>query len=220
MTRLTDLPAATLSLLGLLTGSYVGAGFMAAAILTRESSILTLAAIIKTKGRQLVFDRNLIVRILIAVVPFALWAAYVRYSFGAEPRLGPPNFDFPLVVWLEAITNRFGDLSIRLSEPFSLKNLKPFGEAAGLVAMLAQMIFLSVHARWESPTWRYGAGYVAFGLCLGMAVLEAQSAYERALLPMTIAFFLELRERPAPGFWIWLCAGSLSTPFLLLPYLR
>jgi hypothetical protein len=220
MRALTDLPAATLSLLGLLTGSYAGAGLLAAAILTREASVLSLAAFIKTQGQRLVIDRNLVVRIIIAVIPFALWAAYVRYTFGAEPRICPPNFGFPLVAWLEAVTNRFQDLSIRLSEPFSLKNLKPFGEAAGLVAMLTQMIFLCVHARWESPTWRYGAGYVVFGLCFGMTMLDAQASYARGLLPMTIAFFLELRERPAPGFWLWLCAGSLSTPFLLLPYLH
>jgi len=217
---LTDLPAVTLTLLGLLTANYVGAWIMAAAILTRESSILTLASIIKTKDHRLVIDRNLIMRILIAVVPFALWAAYVRYSFGAEPGIAPPNFGFPLVGWVEAVTLRFQELFIRLNESFNLKNLKPFVELAALVALLAQMLFLSVHARWKSPTWRYGAGYVVFGVCLGMAVLEAQSAYQRALLPMTIAFFLELRERPAPGFWIWFCAGSLSTPFLLLPYLR
>ena len=55
-----------------------------------------------------------------------------------------------------------------------------------------------------------GDRFVPLFLCLGSAVLYEHLNYLRALLPMTIAFQVELMRATVPSRWAWFAVGNLG----------
>jgi len=73
-----------------------------------------------------------------------------------------------------------------------------------------QATYLALHRNYSSAHWRAGIGFVPLFVCLGAAVMAEELNYLRVLLPMTIAFQIELMRATHPSRWIWFTAGNLG----------
>jgi hypothetical protein len=198
---LTDLIASTL-----IAGSIWAAerrragpavGLLACAGLARETALLAVVGLARPPWRS----RANLVRALAAMVPLALWLAYVRMRVGPGDA-GWDNFTWPL-------TGIIGK-GVELLRAFE-GSTDPWVVAIAALALFgvvlqAGCIVLCRSA--EDPWWRMGAAYVALMACLGQRVWEGYpGAAQRVLLPMTIAFnVLAVRRRLGLR---WLVAANL-----------
>ena len=217
---LTDLPAATMILTGALFASRGRYGVFAAAVLTRETSVLAALGFLEPRWpRRAAEWRRALGLLALAGVPFALWLVYVHHRFraGHNAAVGSGNFALPL----QAMCVRFaaGVRDWRQHGPGG-----PYGnfqwlymdglmhELLVIAALVFQGLYLVLRRDMASPFWRTGVCYLALGCVLGSAVWEATSAAARVLLPMTLCFYLQLaRERPG-WFWPFFVLGGLSIP--------
>jgi hypothetical protein len=198
---LTDLIALTIlaiAMLALERGRRGRAiGWLAAAALTRETSITALAGFWTPPW----FSRANLRHTILAVLPLGSWLLYVWWKVGSS-NAGVGNFDWPAFSfaskWHEAVSAiAQGDHS-----QFAWASLL---ETIGLTVQVAFML----RPRLGDPWWRIGAANVMLLLLLGPAVwLGFPSAVQRVALPLTLSFnILASRYRAA---WIWLIAGNIS----------
>lgn len=221
---LTDLPAAALIVVGLAAGaSWGGYGLLAAAALTRETSLL--AAFAGLDWRRLLqpgaWRRNGAL-LALAIVPFGIWLLYVQFRFGGLHRsAGGQNFALPLQAAGASLAENW-----RL---FTHENAAQAARSAGLIrwlyvddplhAMLtilslaAQGVYLLLRRDVSSPAWRTAVIYLALGCVLGPAVWEGAGAAARVLLPMTLCFYLLLARERAAWFWPFFVLSALAIPY-------
>lgn len=212
---LTDVPATSLLFASLAFPVLPGAFALAAAILTRETSLLALPATLESRDplSRETLRRNLR-RVLLAVVPFGLWFLYVRSRFPAAAAGGTGNFAPPLQEMALRVWHGAGELDRLPRHWDQWQNLlffdHPFHEVATPIALFCQGIYLGIRPGPGSAVWRVGALYALLGVCLGAAVWEETNAAARALLPMTVACYLRLAtERNAWVFWPFFAVATL-----------
>ena len=201
---LPDLFAATLIAAAMLArerGRKGAAGWLAAAGLARETSLLALAGICTAGERRGEAARNLR-RVLIAVLPLALWLLYIRWRVGPADQ-GWGNFTWPLAAF-------FGKWSASVAAVRSSGNLAlAWTTLLALVGLTVQAAYLAIRPDRRDPWWRLGAAYVVLMLFLGIAVWEDNpGAAARVLLPMTLAFNILASRRGAAVAWLLL--GNLT----------
>jgi hypothetical protein len=175
-----------------------GAALMAAAGLSRETSLLGIAGLVRRPWRS---PAN-VLRVIMAVAPLAIWLLYIRLSFDSNDP-GWANLGRPLSGLAEKLradvdaARHHGDWQVAWTT---------LAATAGLVA---QAIYVAARPRVADAWWRLGAAYVALMLFLGFPVWEGfPGAATRVLLPMTLAFnVMVIRHRAAP---VWLLAGNLA----------
>jgi hypothetical protein len=199
---LTDLGALALLAGGMLaverTRGQTGAGLVAAASLARETSLLTLAGIVRRPW----LSRANALLLAIAVAPLALWLIYIRWLLGAGDT-GWANLTLPLA----GLAGTVGaDVSAALhsgDRPLAWTTM------AATVGLIVQAVYLATRPRLEDGWWRIGAVYALLMLCLNSPVWDGfPGAATRVLLPMTLAFnVLVIRNRSAAA---WLIAGNLA----------
>ncbi len=220
---LVDLPAAAMLFMGLVVGSWGRYGLLAASILTRETNLLATAGFLDLgrSWRAGGWKRSLI-PLALAVVPFALWMAYVHHRFGhLDHSAGERNFAFPLqtmcAVFSHSIQQCFQEGFRQIFAywwQFDWLYLnRDLHDALTIAAFWFQGLYLLV--RWEvrSPLWRMGVCYLALAVVLGPAVWEDPSAAARVLLPLTLCFYLRLAREHVGWFWPFFLLGSLSLPY-------
>lgn len=210
---LTDLPAAALMIVGLAVGasSWGGYGLLAAAALTRETSLL--AALAWLDGRRAAWRRNG-ARLALAIGPFAIWFLYVKLRFGGlHWTSGGRNFALPLQAPVSSLLTNWRLFVQANPSPIRwLYSEGPQHELLTILALFAQGVYLLLRRDFSSPAWRTAAVYLALGGVLGPAVWEGADAAARVLLPMTLCFYLRLeRERPA-WFWPFFALSALALP--------
>jgi hypothetical protein len=210
---LTDLAA-----LALVTGALVAAergrarratATLAAAGLARETSLLALAAVWE---RPWISWRNA-GRALLAVLPFVLWLAYIRWRVGPLDQ-GMGNFGWPVLPFLQKWRAALGAAAHHGLPLLAWTTL------LALLGLTVQAAFF--FSRWQPGDrwWRLGAAYAAFMLCLGSAVWEGfPGAATRVLLPLNLAFNVLAHRSRAPLAWLLLgnltvCSGLLTMNFL------
>lgn len=195
---LTDVPATSLLFAALALPALPGAVALAAAILTRETSLLALPAALEFRDLSWrgTLRRNLW-RMLLAVVPIGLWLLYVRSRFpeaaaaGGAGNFAPPLREMALRAW--AAAGELGRLPRHWEQWRDLLFFDhPFHEVATPVALFCQGLYLGIRPAPGSAVWRVGALYALLGACLGPAVWVETNAAARALLPMTVACYLRL----------------------------
>ena len=211
---LVDLPAATFVFFGAALGGAVGAGSLGAALLTRETSFLAIGALFSPGcWRSPLERRRSAGRLALAGLPVALWLAFVHVRFGRETAAGVDNFSWPFVQLTQTIWHNFAAL------PGAAPGFRWFGvtgweyrlfECLAPLSLAAQATYLVLRRDRASAYWRVGIAFVPLFLCLGSAVLAEQLNYLRALLPMTIAFQIELMRATNPSRWAWFAAGNLG----------
>lgn len=201
---LIDLPALLLVALALWDAererSRGAAGWLAAAALTRETSILAAAAFFEypPKSRPRLV-RGLLLALL-AVAPLLLWMAYIRLQVGAVVETGARNFSWPLL----GLIDKWCDSLYAMTDPAT----KPFAwrTVLAVAGLTAQGLFIVTRRRPADPWWRVGALFTALLLCLGPAVWEGfPGAAIRVLLPLNLVCnVLAVRTR-APLAWLLAC---------------
>ena len=213
---LIDLPASVLLLLACFLPPNLAKLSMVAALLTRETSLVSLLVFlwpgsprlaIPTSSEQPPNPRQARaawiwqwLRAALLLLPLAIWLLYVDARLpgaSAGGLLGSNNFSLPFLAWGQHILD-----SIRSMRPSAM------GEIAACLSLGAQAIYLIAFPRQESPIWRMGIGFALLYFCLGSAVFVNQLAYGRVVLPLTFAFNLLLWQKEARGFLLWFLAGN------------
>lgn len=175
-----------------------GAVLMAAAGLSRETSLVALGGLVRRPWRS----PSNVLRLIIAVAPLAIWLLYIQRSFhSSDP--GWTNLDRPLAGLVKKLsadvdaTQAGGDW------------LLAWTTLAATVGLVVQAIYFAVRPRVDDAWWRIGAAFGGLMLCLGTAVWEGfPGAATRVLLPMTLAFnVMIVRHRAALP---WLLLGNLA----------
>lgn len=196
---LTDLPAATISVWGLLlaeTQVVAAGGLLALAALFKETSVLSFPALAWVDQQHP--PRRLAWVVPLLVSPVALWLLYVRLQT-PEQAAGFGNFTLPLVGWWE-----------KLSPQLTLKS-KPGVELLAPIAIMVQVIYFCARPRLASATWRWGAGWAGLALVVGEPIWAEQYGYCRVLLPLTVAFnILVYQHERSRSYVLWLLLGNMS----------
>jgi hypothetical protein len=205
---LVDLPALLLIALGLWEAererNRSGVGWLAAAALTRETSLLAAAAFFKWPPKSRASLTRGLLWIAAAALPFFLWLAYVRWQAGAAADAGSRNFSWPVVGLLE----KWHDCLLALINPDTRPIAWP--TALATAGLTVQAAFILCRRRPADPWWRVGAVFTALLLCLGPAVWEGfPGAAVRVLLPLNLVCnVLAVRTR-APLVWLLACNLSV-----------
>jgi len=141
----------------------------------------------------------------VVAMPFVLWLAYLYWSdYGVVLSSGEHNLALPLsaiitkwqVTLLEIWINPWSETFARFS-------------FLTLLSLTIQAIFLLWQRDWTSPWWRVGVAYVGLMCILGPAVWDGhQFAASRVLLPMTVAFNVQLARMG--GLWPLAVLGNVS----------
>jgi hypothetical protein len=199
---LTDLIALTFLAGGLLAGERArprGAiGALALAVLSRETSVLGVVALLR---RPWVSLAN-VLRIVAVAAPFALWLCYVR------ARVGPADQGWSNLTWpLAGLGEKWG--ASVAAAVFHGDAILAWTTLLSTLALTVQAFFFLRRWQLDDPWWRVGAAYSALLLTLGTAVWEDfPGAATRVLLPLTLAFNVRaVRLRSA---WTWLLLGNLG----------
>lgn len=199
---LTDLLAATLLTAAISAAErmrkYAALGSLAAAALSRETSVLGVAGLVKPPWLSL---KNA-ARLAIAVVPLLAWIAYIRLRLGAA-EAGWGNLDWPIVGFLQKWRDS-------LAAPFRIDDAwLAWTSLFAVVGLTVQAAYVVLHRAVDHRWWRVGVAFVGLMLCLGTPVWEGfPGAATRVLLPLTVAFnVLAHRARAA---LVWLLLGNLS----------
>jgi hypothetical protein len=201
---LIDLPALLLLALALWNAererNRSAVGWLAAAALTRETSLLASVAFFHYPPRS----RTSVVRgllwALLAAIPLFLWLGYVRWQVGSVVETGSRNFAWPIVGLVEKWHDCLCAMFDPETRPFAWR---PVLATAGLTC---QALFILSRRRPADPWWRVGAVFTALLLCLGPAVWEGfPGASIRVLLPLNLVCnVLAVRTR-APLAWLLAC---------------
>jgi hypothetical protein len=194
---LTDFPAAALLLTAALFDNAASTPLLAAACLTRETSVLgVLAHALRPPLRGPRFHREIILGVL-ALIPAVLWDLYVLHRYGHAWQGTAHNLGLPFVSAADSFANA-------LRGPISASGLfAPFA----VVGLFAQAVYLLLHREPGDAVWRVGAVFALLLCFLGPQVWELHPAACRAVLPLTFAFNLLLARR-AHNFWPWFVLGN------------
>jgi hypothetical protein len=198
---LTDLIALTIlaaAMLALERGRRGRAlGWLAAAALTRETSLAALPGFWTTPWRSRANLRGSV----LAVLPLAAWLAYLRWRVGPG-NAGVGNFDWPAFGFI----SKWRGTTAAMAQ--GDHSLAAWAALLALLGLTIQAVFMLRPAPGD-PWWRIGAANTALLLVLGSAVWEGfPGAVQRVVLPLTLAFnVLACRRRAAVA---WLIAGNLS----------
>lgn len=176
------------------------AGWLAAAALTRETSLLASVALFTGPLKSRAGLVRGLFWTLLAAGPLLLWMGYVRWQVGAGNAAGARNFTWPMAGLLENWRDCFQAMGQHNLRSFAWRTLL---STAGLTCQAA---FILIWRRPADPWWRLGAVFTALLVCLGSAVWEGfPNAAPRVLLPLNLACnVLAVRTR-APLAWLLAC---------------
>ena len=220
MRALIDLPATALIFGGAAIGSWGGYAMLAAAALTRETSLLAAFGFLEERlpWQTGTWKKNLGLLALV-IVPLGLWAIYVGVRFhGLQDATGQQNFGWPLKAMLTRLVERIQQCAQQTS-PHRFWTCKwlyrdwPNHEWLTITAIFVQGLFFVLRRNVHCRFWRTGVCYVGLCCVLGPAVWDQTSAAARVLLPMTVCFYLVLARESAAWFWPFFILGSLSIPY-------
>ena len=213
---LVDLPAFVLMTLAVIAGGRRGAGVMALAALTRETSLFGLVGLwdFKPPWRE-TLKRNLRLG-LIAAVPIALWVAYVMWRLRMPATVDGNNLDWPfrgIMVKLAGFaTGAHGHIRWHRWY-FELYKSRDLHALLTIVALLTQSVYVFTHREWDNRLWRVAALFVLYFLCIGYPSWESHFTITRHALPITLAFNLLLAMRPGRSWFAWFLLGNCFVPF-------
>ncbi len=215
---LTDLPSFTLMLAAIMVGGTAGAGILAFAALVRTTSLIGFIGIAELTPPWREAWRKNIVRGLIAVVPVALWVAYVLWRFrGREINFDGGNLGLPFRGMME----KLGEFSVTAVHGpirwkkwyYELYKSYDLHAVLTIVSVVTQSIYIALHREWRSPLWRWGAVTVVYFSCITFFSWESHFTITRHALPMTLLFNLLLAARPTKAWLMWFLLGNLFVPF-------
>lgn len=179
-----------------------GTAFLAAAVLTRETSLLLVPVIVLWQWREKRWIRGLAL-VAPALGAFAGWRAYLYFRLDAALfTSGLGNLGLPLawVPW-------------KLRQVFSVPDVNGI-EVLGVLALLATLCSPVVVAPRVGLVELSYLAFWALGVTLGPSVVTEAYAYARVLL--ALPFFAVLLAVKAKGRWQRLGLASVPVLFALL----
>lgn len=205
---LTDLPAMLLIFVAVeaSTGArrLPALGALAAAALTRETALLSIAA---PEGGDLRAGRTWArhaVNCIVVAAPLALWIGwlFLKVLSGEDTYTG--NFAAPCTAIAHHIQNSAREIA---SGNASYRHIFGLIAVPGLALQVAWVVYRAATGGFTADPWlRAALPYVPLFLVLGDSVWQAYPAVARVCLPLTFAFNLTLpRDR---RFWWWLVIGN------------
>ena len=165
--------------------------------LGRETNVLgILAQPLPRSRRDLV---RLILSALLAILPLLLWEDYLRSIYRSTIFAGASGqAAMPGVAIAAALMSAVRQMSLS-----NLLILVPLAVQAAYIVVCIR--------RYREPWWRVGAGYVLLLVLDRVLVTPATGAITRVLLPLTVAFNVQLMQESSPWqFWPLLLAGNLD----------
>jgi len=214
---LADLPGFVLMTLAVLVGGSGGAGVLALAALTRETSLFGLVGLWDfTPPWRETLRRNARLA-LIASVPMALWFGYVAWKLRMAAPVDGENLDWPL----RGILGKLGEFTVTATHGhirwhrwfFELYKSPELHALLTIIALLTQCLYVLTHRAWENRLWRVAALFVPFFLCIGAPSWVSHFTVTRHALPITLAFNLLLAMRPRRTWLLWFLLGNCFVPF-------
>ena len=175
--------------------------------LGRETNLLAGACLFGRKFRPLrVMDHAApVARIILVGVPLALWLGYLYFSdHGVTMSSGRGNLAAPLSAFVAK-----WDVTLAELQEFGWTETYARFSFLSLVSLTTQALFLMWQREWTAPWWRIGIAYTVLMVFLGPAVWAGdQVAANRVLLPMTVAFNVQLAH--TRGSWPLVILGNLT----------
>lgn len=206
---LTDLPALTISVWGILlaeTHVATAGGLLALSALFKETSVLSFPTLAWIDQRHPL--QRLTWMITLLVSPLILWSMYVQSQTPLQP-LGLGNFSLPFLGIYDKVLYQ---LSHRP---------RTWVEFSAPIAIIVQGSYLFFFPRPASAWWRSGIGWVVLAVCAGMPIWIEHQAFSRVLLPLTIAFnfLIYHHERSHRFAWWYLLGNAGILNIALLPWI-
>ena len=236
---LTDMPACTLLFYSAALGATAATGALMLAVLARETSALCLVRFAWPLPQSPREWLVLAGRTAIVLAPMVLWVAYITHVFGkanndTHPFVAPfagwikymqnAWFNFthvtwqimptpPLLSWSEALRHPGKQWSriwwhVRPYIADTTNQERVVFELIAPLSLLAQAIYFACFRSLQSPYWRLGVIFSIMMICMNTS--EEQVAYCRAVLPVTLAFNIELRQARGWTFALFFLAGNLG----------
>ncbi len=207
---LTDFPAVMLGVAAIwLAGNRAAPLVLAAcSVLTKETMLLSLPGMFKVERRDVRHLKEILLKIGVAVLPFALWMAWLKWGLSLNQSAGYRNFS---VIPFQAMAQEWAvHLVAYLDRPEIVSRFRVLPP----LALLFQILYMGLRPDIRSMAWRFGFPFAILAVFLGPSVWVDSAAYTRVLLPLTFGFNLYLFER-AHGwkFWIPFLAGNLGLWF-------
>jgi hypothetical protein len=201
-----------------MTGGAAGAGLLALAALVRSTSLIGFVGLAKLTPPWGEALRKNIRMGLIAVIPLAIWVAYVLWRFrGREVNFDGGNLDLPF----RGMMQKLGEFSVTaVNGPirwhrffFELYKSYDLHVVLTIISVITQTIFIALHRQWRNPLWLWGAVTAAYFSCISFLSWESHFTITRHALPMTLVFNLLLAMRPSKAWVIWFLLGNCFVPF-------
>jgi hypothetical protein len=124
---------------------------------------------------------------------------------------GLGNFEWPGLGFSDKIIKSLSDIYSMTLHSSNLRIATLILEVFAPISLFIQCAYMLLRWRLTDPIWCFGAGFVALFLVLGPSVWEAQFAYTRALLPLTMSFNLLLHAHASDrGFWVCFFMGNIG----------
>jgi len=205
---LTDLPAAVLGTLVLLTrqgSSTAGAALLSASALIKDTSILTFATQWAPRSRPS------LTHLLVLFAPLTVWIGYVHLRLDAGIPAPLDVFGLPFQGIAEKLRGGIADLVTAGSETGFYGYARLSIEIVAPASLLIQALYLFANPRLQSPAWRFGIGFGVLLCFVSVLIWVVEANYTRVFLPLTFAFNLLLHECEKGWRYVaWFVAGNCS----------
>jgi hypothetical protein len=214
---LTDLPAAVISVLGIVLNVHwtLKALFFGVAGLFKETAVLGFGARAwPDQEQQGGVAKRLFLSCTIMIVPLALWIFYVHSKMRGGIGWENDNFTWSFAGIFMKVYEAFFQLSrsgrTRLQLHLVFELICP-------LSLLVQSVYLFFKPRVSSDIWRSGIGFAILLCCLGSGIWIEQNAYARVLLPLTFCFNLLVhKQERGIAFGAWYFLGNIGMCWLCL----
>jgi hypothetical protein len=192
---LTDLPAATLLVAAAVLAGRSRTAFLALSVLTKEIyAICFWVPLVDLRNKPHAVWRG-IAHVSVIILPFLLWAIYVRSRFETHS-YGGVNFAWPFEGWI------YGIISL-------IAHAKVFAVFAAL-SLLAQLVYLALRPRFDSFYWRAAISFGIASCFLSDDPFGSDVSFTRDLLPTTIGFNVLLMRESSAKFPVWFVTGNIG----------
>ncbi len=167
-----------LGVMGRTIGSVVGAY----SLLTKETAVLSLAALAEPKRiKSVAYWLQPICMVAVIVLPTFLWSLYVRSSFGSEGAIAG-NIEVPFTGFIAKCSSAFRETIEQFPKVPVLELLAPW-------SIFFQAIYLLRYPNIHNVWWRFGIGFALLACVLvlpsgrlNQPILEFSCLWQRALI--------------------------------------
>lgn len=212
---LTDLPATTLGFYATMWSGSSSALLIALSILTKPSGFLFLQKFAWPLPRSVGEAGTRTLYILLALIGPILWGIYLYHIYGNAPNSNN-SMGWPFQAWVQCVVLKGEALASvpfhMILRPTSAWDWKLF-EFLSPLSLVFQVAYLAINIKPADAFWRMGVAFALLFICLGTATFVDEVSFCRSVLPMTVAFNLQLLSLKGRAYISCFLAGNLGLGF-------